>query len=58
MSYLATADLIKIMAYEANATGVQPMVLTDFNDFKDDQIIDPAIIERIERMFHSLITCH
>lgn len=58
MSYLATADLIKILGYECNATGVQPMVLADKNDFKEGKITDHTIVERIERMLNSLITCH
>ncbi len=54
MSYLATADLVRILGYEASATGIQPMVLVDKNDFKDNEIINPTIIERMERMLTSL----
>lgn len=57
MSYLATADLIKILGYESSATGVQPMVLTDHNDFRDGEIVDESIPERIERMLESLVDC-
>lgn len=58
MSYLGTSDLVKILGYESSATGVQPVVLTDHTDFNEEQIIDPTVIERIERMLNSLITCH
>lgn len=53
-SYLATADLIKILGYECNATGVQPLVLTDHHDFENGRIVDEKIPARIERMLDSL----
>lgn len=56
MSYLATSDLVRILGYESNATGIQPMVLTDYNDFKEGEIVDPTIVDRIERMLLALIS--
>ncbi len=58
MSYLATADLIKILAYESKATGVQPMVLTDYHDYDGDRVVDEKIPSRIDDMLDSLIRCH
>ena len=54
MSYLATADLIKILAYESKATGVQPMVLTDYHDYDGDKVVDEKIPGRIDEMLDSL----
>jgi len=54
MSYLATADLVKILGYESGAVGVQPMVLVDRTDFDENRNVNPLVLERIERMLDAL----
>ena len=49
LSYLAIADLHKIMQFQSNAIGVHPAVVADYTDFENDK---PSldIQERIQRM--------
>ena len=49
LSYLAVADLHKIMQFQCNAIGVHPAVFADYTDFENDK---PSldIQERIQRM--------
>lgn len=54
LSYLAIADLHKIMSFQSNAVGVQPAVLADYSDF-DGDIPNDAIQERIDRMLDELL---
>lgn len=53
MSFLAIADLYKIMQFQSNAKGVMPAVLVDYEDFKDNIPTEP-IKERIDHMLESL----
>ena len=48
MSFLAIADLYKIMQFQSNAKGVLPAALVDYEDFKD--IPTEPIKERIDHM--------
>ena len=53
LSYLAIADLHKIMQFQSNAIGVHPAVVADYTDFeKDKPSLD--IQERIQRMLAEL----
>lgn len=54
LSYMAIADLYRIMSFQANATGVQPSVVVDNADFEDNQP-KPDIHERIDRMLSELL---
>ena len=38
MSYLASSDLAKILAYESHVLSVQPVVCSSYEDFKDGKI--------------------
>ena len=53
LSYLAIADLHKIMQFQSNAIGVHPAVVADYTDFENDK---PSlnIKERIHRMLAEL----
>jgi NAD(P)H-dependent FMN reductase len=55
LSYLATADLMKIMSFESKSLGVQPTVMADFHDFENQEIKNPKIIEKIEEMINALL---
>ena len=54
LSYLATADLHKIMSFQSNAVGIHPAVFADCSDFEDD-VPNKAIQERIDRMLEELL---
>lgn len=54
LSYLAIADLHKIMSFQSNAVAVQPAVLADYADF-DGEHPKEAIKERIDRMLQELL---
>jgi len=56
LSYLATADLIKIMSFESKSIGIQPIVIADSNDFQNEQINNPEIKERILKMVDVLVS--
>ena len=53
LSYLAIADLHKIMQFQSNAIGVHPAVVADYTDFENDK---PSldIQERIQKMLAEL----
>ena len=53
LSYLAIADLHKIMHFQSKAIGVHPAVVADYSDFENDK---PSldIQERIQRMLAEL----
>lgn len=55
-AYLATADLIKVMSFECSAACVQPLVLTDHEDYANGKITHSDVLSRIERMIESLIS--
>jgi FMN reductase len=54
LSYLAIADLHKIMSFQSNTVGVHPAVLADYSDFEGDSPKE-AIQERIDRMLEELL---
>lgn len=54
LSYLATADLMKMMSYESKSTGIQPIVMADRHDFEEEKIKNPEINERIIKMIEVL----
>lgn len=53
LSYLAIADLHKIMHFQSNATAVHPAVVADYADFENDKV-NAEIHERIQRMLAEL----
>ena len=53
LSYLAIADLHKIMHFQSNATAVHPAVVADYVDFEADKA-NAEIQDRIQRMLAEL----
>ena len=54
LSYLAIADLYKIMQFQSYAIGVNPAVVVDSKDFEDDKI-NTMIEQRIADMISELL---
>lgn len=54
LSYLASADLAKILAYESRVLAVQPTVYSWSKDFEDGKIVNPKIHEKIQAMAEAL----
>ncbi|MBT4937064.1 NAD(P)H-dependent oxidoreductase [Candidatus Peregrinibacteria bacterium] len=54
LSYLATADLMKMMSFESKSIGIQPTIMADNSDFKDGKIESLEIKERIAQMIEVL----
>ena len=55
MSYLASADLMKILSYEVHALTVQPTVYAYGNDFKDGQIANEKVLHKARTMVERLM---
>ena len=55
MSYLASAELMKILSYEVSCLSVQPTVYGWGNDFKDGKIVNQKIIEKAKDMVEKLM---
>ena len=53
LSYLAIADLHKIMHFQSNARAVHPAVVTEYVDFEEDKA-NTEIQDRILRMLNQL----
>ncbi|PIP65504.1 hypothetical protein COW95_01445 [Candidatus Peregrinibacteria bacterium CG22_combo_CG10-13_8_21_14_all_49_11] len=49
-SFLAAADLMKILSFESNVTTVQPIVHAYADDFQSGQIFNEDILKRIEKL--------
>ncbi|UCD12525.1 MAG: NAD(P)H-dependent oxidoreductase [Nitrospinaceae bacterium] len=54
-SFLASADLVKILFYESNVMTVYPIVHTSGEDFEDRKIINPKVNRKIEAMVDGLL---
>ena len=55
MSYLASAELMKILSYEVSCLSIQPTTYAYGNDFKDGKIINPKVIEKAHVMVEKLV---
>lgn len=55
MSYLAAADLIKMLNYEVQVVAVQPHVFAHYGDFENHQIKNPKIVEKIQQLVSNII---
>ena len=55
MSYLASADLMKILSYEVHVLTVQPTVYAYGNDFKDGKIENEKVLHKAKAMVENLI---
>jgi FMN reductase/FAD reductase [NAD(P)H] len=50
LSYLAAADLQKIVWFECKSQPIFPIVLTDYGDYRDGELTDTRSLEKIEDM--------
>ena len=55
MSYLASADLAKILAYESQVLSVQPVVCSSYEDFKDGKLKSRKVKEKLKSMIEVLL---
>ena len=55
MSYLASAELMKILSYEVSCLSIQPTTYAYGNDFKDGKIVNEKVIEKAKNMIENLI---
>ena len=56
MSYLASAELMKILSYEVHVLCVQPTVYSWGGDFKENKIINEKVINKISDMTENLMS--
>ena len=56
MSYLASADLAKILAYESQVLSVQPVVCSSDEDFKDGKLESQKVHDKLNAMIEGLIS--
>lgn len=54
MSFLASADLMKILSYEVGCLSVQPTAYAYGNDFKDGKIVNQKVLEKASKMVGKL----
>ena len=55
MSYLASADLAKILAYESEVLSIQPVVCSSYEDFKDGRLESKKVYEKLNAMIEVLV---
>lgn len=55
MSYLASAELMKILSYEVSCLSVQPTVYGWGNDFKGGEIVNQKVLEKARLMVERLM---
>lgn len=55
-SYLAAADLQKVLSFEINCTTVQPIVHVIGSDLEGRRIVNPDIEKKIDGMIEELVT--
>ena len=56
MSYLASADLIKILSYEVHVLTVQPTVYACDSDFQNGKIANQKVINKAKDMIENLMS--
>ena len=56
MSYLASAELMKILSYEVSCLSIQPTVYAWGNDFKDGKIVNEKVLKKANEMVSKLIS--
>lgn len=54
LSYLAAADLHKILAFESEAQPILPIVLTDYSSYADGELTDPRALEKIDILLDTI----
>ena len=55
MSYLASADLAKILAYESHVLSIQPVVCSSYEDFNDSRLESQKVREKLNNMINVLV---
>jgi len=55
MSFLASSDLAKILAYESHVFAVQPVVCSSYEDFKDGELENRKVKEKLKSMIEVLL---
>ena len=55
MSYLASADLAKILAYESHVLSIQPVVCSSYEDFNDSRLESQKVREKLNKMINVLV---
>ena len=55
MSYLASADLAKILAYESSVLSIQPVVCSSYEDFSDGRLESQKVREKLNAMIEVLV---
>ena len=55
MSFLASSDLVKILAYESHVFSVQPVVCSSYEDFKDGKLENRKVKEKLKNMIEVLL---
>jgi len=56
MSYLASADLAKILAYESQVLSIQPVVCSSYEDFEDGKLESQKVHEKLNAMIGVLVS--
>tara|TARA_Y100000588_G_C13793716_1_gene727792 strand:+ start:45 stop:569 length:525 start_codon:yes stop_codon:yes gene_type:complete len=55
ISYLASADLAKILAYESHVLSIQPVVCSSYQDFNDSRLESQKVREKLNKMINVLV---
>ncbi|MBC8282581.1 MAG: NAD(P)H-dependent oxidoreductase [Nitrospinae bacterium] len=55
MSFLASSDLAKILAYESHVLSVQPVVCSSYEDFSDGKLTSKKVQEKLNTMIGVLL---
>ena len=55
MSYLASSDLAKILAYESHVLSIQPVVCSSYEDFNDGKLENEKVYEKLNAMIKVLV---
>jgi len=53
-SYMASADLSNILAYESHVTTVQPIVFSSYEDYGDQTLTGDKVKSKIQEMVNHL----
>lgn len=53
-SYLAAADLSKVLAFESNCTTLQPVVYTSKHEFENGVLTGEKALEKLEKLMEAL----
>ena len=54
-SYIASADLIKILSYECHTLTVQPTVYSWSGDYDGEKITNGKVLEKLDKMIETLL---